>query len=306
MPTISGPLWLVTEEPAVASSVEVRAYSSRPHRGGLLTDFAAQVPVNVSNGQVSFTCAPGPAVLLVVYGGHRQEAVPIVVAPSPANQSLESVVRAGATWGGRSPEELGAIVQQIQASVGGADRLVLQMDGYRRAAETSASVAAGAASAAEDARDEAGEFRDQAAASAGTASAASVSALGHAQTAGQHAGAAAQSASYAQEMSDAASDSAKEAGAAAKQAEDVVENTRFDGDRLVVHGKTSQPLTGPRGPKGQDGTVMFETLSPAQREEIRGPEGPPGPRGPAGVWADSVPPPPGDGYLIWLDTSGEA
>ena len=40
--------------------------------------------------------------------------------------------------------------------------------------------------------------------------------------------------------------------------------------------------TGPQGPAGKDGTVTFESLTPEQKEEIRGPQGIQGPKGDKG------------------------
>lgn len=56
----------------------------------------------------------------------------------------------------------------------------------------------------------------------------------------------------------------------------------WDGDVLTVNGESSPPLTGPQGPKGADGQVTFESLTPAQVEQITGPQGPRGERGPRG------------------------
>ena len=45
-------------------------------------------------------------------------------------------------------------------------------------------------------------------------------------------------------------------------------------------GKTGP--AGPQGPKGQDGFIIFEELTPEQKEELRGPQGPQGPTGKTG------------------------
>lgn len=45
-------------------------------------------------------------------------------------------------------------------------------------------------------------------------------------------------------------------------------------------GKTGP--AGPQGPKGQDGFIVFEELTPEQKEELRGPQGIQGPQGPIG------------------------
>lgn len=63
----------------------------------------------------------------------------------------------------------------------------------------------------------------------------------------------------------------------AAQVASVASTTKFVGDRLVVNGKTSQPLTGPRGatgatgPKGDKGDT-----GPQGPRGATGPQGPPG------------------------------
>lgn len=58
------------------------------------------------------------------------------------------------------------------------------------------------------------------------------------------------------------------------QVASVTSTTRWSGDRLVVNGKTSQPLTGPQGPKGDIGLTG--------PQGVRGPQGPTGPQGATG------------------------
>lgn len=54
-------------------------------------------------------------------------------------------------------------------------------------------------------------------------------------------------------------------------------------------------IVGPVGPKGADGTMTFEDLTPEQRESLRGPEGPKG--------ADGCTPARGEDY--WTDADIE-
>lgn len=55
-------------------------------------------------------------------------------------------------------------------------------------------------------------------------------------------------------------------------------------------------LTGPQGPKGADGTMTFEDLTPEQKASLKGDTGPAGPQGPEGP-ASTVPGPAGaDGF----------
>lgn len=58
------------------------------------------------------------------------------------------------------------------------------------------------------------------------------------------------------------------------QVASVTSTTRWSGDRLVVNGKTSPPLTGPQGPKGDIGLTG--------PQGVRGPAGPTGPQGATG------------------------
>lgn len=58
------------------------------------------------------------------------------------------------------------------------------------------------------------------------------------------------------------------------QVASVTSTTRWSGDRLVVNGKTSPPLTGPQGPKGDIGLTG--------PQGVRGPQGPTGPQGATG------------------------
>lgn len=71
----------------------------------------------------------------------------------------------------------------------------------------------------------------------------------------------------------------------AAQVASVASTTKFVGDRLVVNGKTSQPLTGPQGPKGDIGLTGAQGVrGPAGPQ---GPTGATGPQGPQGVKGDT-------------------
>ncbi|MGV0369329.1 collagen-like triple helix repeat-containing protein, partial [Corynebacterium aurimucosum] len=87
------------------------------------------------------------------------------------------------------------------------------------------------------------------------------------------------------------------AAEAASRAEQIVGSTSWDNDVLTVNGKSSPPLTGPRGPRGEpgergptgergpagvDGSVTFDELTESQRASLVGPRGPRGPRGEPG------------------------
>lgn len=67
------------------------------------------------------------------------------------------------------------------------------------------------------------------------------------------------------------------------QVASVTSTTRWSGDRLVVNGKTSPPLTGPQGPKGDIGLTGPQGVrGPAGPQGATGPTGPPGPKGDKG------------------------
>lgn len=118
-----------------------------------------------------------------------------------------------------------------------------------------------------------------------------------------------------------AASSASSAKADADRASKVAESTSWDGDKLTVNGKTSPPLTGPKGdtgprglkgdtgPRGlkgdtglkgdkgepgQDGSVKFEELTEEQKDLLRGP---------AGVVISETEP--ADKNVIWIQPGGE-
>ena len=57
---------------------------------------------------------------------------------------------------------------------------------------------------------------------------------------------------------------------------------------------------GPKGDKGEDGSIVFEELTPEQKEELRGPAGPPGP---AGVYIGAEEPTDKE-MNVWIDIDG--
>lgn len=148
MPTVSGPLKLVTDRPALVTEVWVRSQESRPYGSGLLTDFNDVVPV--TNGQVSFTAVPGAAVLVLVQPSGPQEFVPIIVGEG-ASQTLAEVVQAGRLAQGRSAEDLGSVVRTVQATLASAEKMHELMAGLVARSEQSARDARGAESGARSA-----------------------------------------------------------------------------------------------------------------------------------------------------------
>lgn len=91
MTQISGSLVCVTEKPASISEVWVRAPELRATAGAVITTDPDRYPV--TSGEVSFPCAPGPAVLVLIAGGMPIATVPIVVADGEA-MSLQAAVTA--------------------------------------------------------------------------------------------------------------------------------------------------------------------------------------------------------------------
>lgn len=91
MTQISGSLMCVTEKPAAVSEVWVRAPELRATAGAVITTDPDRYPV--TSGEVSFPCAPGPAVLVLIAGGMPIATVPIVVADGEA-MSLQAAVTA--------------------------------------------------------------------------------------------------------------------------------------------------------------------------------------------------------------------
>lgn len=93
---------------------------------------------------------------------------------------------------------------------------------------------------------------------------------------------AAASASAAASSASQAAGSATSAKQEADRAGSIADSTIWDGDKLTVNGKTSPSLRGPKGDPGEDGTMTFEDLTPAQRDTLKGDRGEPGPPGPPG------------------------
>lgn len=56
----------------------------------------------------------------------------------------------------------------------------------------------------------------------------------------------------------------EKAEAAAERAAKIADSTSWNGDRLTVNGKTSPPLTGPRGPEGIGNTTTVKTEAEAK------------------------------------------
>lgn len=141
--SVSGPLRLVTDAPAMLVQVMVRAPRPRPHAGGMLVDFTT--PASVVDGMVEFPCIPGPAVLSVMYAGAPQITVPLVV-PDKDSATLEECIRAAMLADTSTLSELEDLARRVVEGVS--------------QAEGAASAAAESAVAAEDDRREVASDRE--------------------------------------------------------------------------------------------------------------------------------------------------
>lgn len=91
MPTIKGNLMFVSSRAAQVSEVWVRAPKVRTHSGGVVTTGNDRFPA--TNGEVTFTAVPGPAVLALISQGRAVDTIPILVGDS-STQTLRQVVSA--------------------------------------------------------------------------------------------------------------------------------------------------------------------------------------------------------------------
>lgn len=276
MATVSGSLVFVSSRAAQVSEVWLHAREVRTHDRGVVTTGNDRFPVN--EGEVTFTCLPGPAVLALISQGRAVDTIPIVVGESD-EQSLRNVVRAAQVVDDstqREIERLSAEMMEALDSARGHDESAAEFaaeakesagkaGGAASAAElsageakSSASAAEGHASRAQQSAEESGRAADRAEGARGEARAAwdgakeaRDTAEGHASTAEGHATAAASSAGDAQGAAGRADESAQ-------QIREIAESTSWDGDQVTVNGQKSPHLTGPqgqRGPQGPPGTV---------------------------------------------------
>ncbi|MCK7676418.1 hypothetical protein M0E81_11750, partial [Corynebacterium sp. CCM 9187] len=137
MPQITGNLRVMTGAPHLVREVWVRAESPRAGTGGSLTT-DANTRIEVSpDGAVSFSAAPGPAVLVLLertpgVDHVTQRTVKIMV--TSTSSTLADVVAAGKTYDGGDPDRIGALAEKIA--------------GYKAAAEAALAAAQQAASTA--------------------------------------------------------------------------------------------------------------------------------------------------------------
>lgn len=194
---------------------------------------------------------------------------------------------------------------KAENSAGGASASAQSAASKANDAATQASSAASSAAAAENsetnAANSAGSAKDSASSAAASESGAKASAADAESSATAASSSASKAATSEQNAAKSASDAAGRATSAkqdADRAANIANSTSWDGDRLTVNGKTSPSLTGPKGDPGQDGTMTFEDLTPAQRETLKGDKGEPGPPGPPGE-------PGAAGASTWEDIQGK-
>lgn len=276
MPAVSGNLLFVSSRAAQVSEVWLHAREVRTHDSGVVTTGNDRFPVH--EGEVTFTCLPGPAVLALISQGRAVDTIPIVVGESEA-QSLRNVVRAAQVVDEAASREIERLSAEMMEALDSAREEASAAQGYASTAQEQASAAS---SSAEDAASSAEEARGHASTAEGHATASQQSAEesgraadraegarseartawdgakeardaaeGNASTAEGHANTASSSASDAQGAAGRADESAQ-------QVREIAESTSWDGDQLTVNGKQSPHLTGPRGktgPQGPPGTV---------------------------------------------------
>lgn len=269
MATVSGSLLFVSSRAAQVSEVWLHAREVRTHDRGVVTTGNDRFPVN--EGEVTFTCLPGPAVLALISQGRAVDTIPIVVGESD-EQSLRNVVRAAQVVDDSTQREIERLSAEMMEALDSAREHDESASGHAGAASSSAAeakesagragesassaalssgAAAYSAESAEAAAGRAEGARGEARAAWDGAKEARDAAQGHASTAEGHATAAASSAGDAQGAAGRADESAQ-------QIREIAESTHWDGDQVTVNGKQSPHLTGPqgqRGPQGPPGTV---------------------------------------------------
>ncbi|HAT1360255.1 MULTISPECIES: hypothetical protein [Corynebacterium] len=244
MPTVTGDLKYVTTRPEDIRRASIRAPRARSYGGAVITTSTDYV--DIVNGKLSFTAAPGPVVVTLLRARGPVEVLELVV--SEAGGSLADAVAAAEIAGSATRSQLETLAAQATDAVRAAQASA-------SAASNSESSAAASAAAAKKSETTAGE---SASAAAGSSSAAANSASGAKASASAAAGsasAAKNSETAAGVSATAAKKSETAAAASAATASNVASSTSWNGDVLTVNGKTSPHLTGPPGPKGDTGSV---------------------------------------------------
>ncbi|WP_308592041.1 hypothetical protein [uncultured Corynebacterium sp.] len=244
MPVVSGSLVFVTSRPSAVSEVWVRARDVRTSVQGVVVESNDRIPV--ANGAVSFEVLPGPAVLTLVEAGRPVDTIPIVVGDA-SEQSLMDVVDAALIVDESQASVIESLAAQVVADAHAAAAAAAEAK-ESQVASSSASAAEGSASAADVSAKAAKASQDAAAGSASSAKQSESNAAAFKNAADSSASDAATSAGSAKKSEDAAK-------AAQARSEEIASSTSWDGDKLTVNGKTSPSLRGPKGDKGETGSV---------------------------------------------------
>lgn len=245
MPVVSGSLVFVTSRPSAVSEVWVRARDVRTSVQGVVVESNDRIPV--ANGAVSFEVLPGPAVLTLVEAGRPVDTIPIVVGDA-SEQSLMDVVDAALIVDESQASVIESLAAQVVADAHAAAAAAAEAKESQVASSSSASAAEGSASAADVSAKAAKASQDAAAGSASSAKQSESNAAAFKNAADSSASDAATSAGSAKKSEDAAK-------AAQARSEEIASSTSWDGDKLTVNGKTSPSLRGPKGDKGETGSV---------------------------------------------------
>lgn len=186
---------------------------------------------------------PGPA-QIVIESTDISERIKVVIPSTSQTVRLETLLPDDYEWPAPVIGEAQQAMRDAIAEATKATQAATQAGTHaERAGESAASASSAAEFAARDAKD-----------AAVSAKSAVSSASGATQSAGKAAASASQagsSASDAKASATAASTSASQAEASADRAGRIASSTSWSGDRLTVNGRTSPPLTGPRGPMGR-------------------------------------------------------
>ncbi|WP_129721187.1 phage tail fiber repeat family protein [Corynebacterium striatum] len=245
MPVVSGSLVFVTSRPSAVSEVWVRARDVRTSVQGVVVESNDRIPV--ANGVVSFEVLPGPAVLTLVEAGRPVDTIPIVVGDA-SEQSLMDVVDAALIVDESQASVIESLAAGVVADAHAAAAAAAEAKESQVASSSSASAAEGSASAADVSAKAAKASQDAAAGSASSAKQSESNAAAFKNAADSSASDAATSAGSAKKSEDAAK-------AAQARSEEIASSTSWDGDKLTVNGKTSPSLRGPKGDKGETGSV---------------------------------------------------
>lgn len=233
---VSGPLRLVTDQPATLVQVLVRAPRPRPHAGGMLVDFTT--PATVADGVVEFPCVPGPAVLMVMNASVPQVTVPLVV-PDKPEASLEECIRAAELADTATRSELEDLARRIVEGVSQAEESAASAQESAAAAGTDAREVASAREAVEGYRAEVFSLHGEAVDARGVAVGAAETAKAQAGTATDSAGAAAESATAAGESETSAAESAQTATEQADRAASEAGRATEEADRAASEAESS-------------------------------------------------------------------